>query len=89
MLIDNRKFDIRMWVMVKDDMTVYVFKEGYLRTSSHEFKLTDYNDPYIHLTNNAIQKRGDHYGQHEQGNQLSFRDFAAHLPENGLKGINA
>ena len=89
MLIDNRKFDIRQWVMVKDDLSVYVFKEGYLRTSSHNFRLDDYNDPYIHLTNNAIQKNGEQYGAHEPGNQLSFRDFVQHLPELGMKQINS
>ncbi len=37
LLIGNRKFDIRIWVLVTQDMDVYIFKEGYIRTSSEEF----------------------------------------------------
>lgn len=33
LLIDKRKFDIRVWVLLTHDLKVYFFKEGYLRTS--------------------------------------------------------
>ena len=33
LLINNRKFDIRVWVLLTHDLKVYFFKEGYLRTS--------------------------------------------------------
>lgn len=33
-LIDGRKFDIRVWVLLTHDMTCYFFKEGYIRLSS-------------------------------------------------------
>ena len=39
LLLYNRKFDIRVWVLVDQDHELYVFKEGYLRTSSSEFKV--------------------------------------------------
>lgn len=41
-----------------------MFKEGYLRTSSSEFKidLQNVDDQYVHLTNNAVQKFSEHYG---------------------------
>ena len=38
-LINNRKFDIRVWVLINQDMEVYFFKEGYLRTSAFGYKL--------------------------------------------------
>ena len=77
LLIHQRKFDIRVWVLVTHEMRVYFFKEGYLRTSS-ELYSTDsetVNNRNIHLTNNAIQKFGNKYGQFEDGNQLSFNKF--------------
>jgi hypothetical protein len=44
LLIDNRKFDIRLWVLVNcidlKDQKCYLFKEGYIRTSSHRFTLS-------------------------------------------------
>lgn len=75
LLINNRKFDIRVWVLVNQDMEVYFFREGYLRTSSSEYKADDVDNAYIHLTNNAVQKNGLGYGRFEDGNQLSFKDL--------------
>lgn len=75
MLIFNRKFDIRVWVLVDQDHDLYMFKEGYLRTSSSEFKvdLQNIDDQYVHLTNNAVQKYSENYGTFEDGNQLSYK----------------
>ena len=38
-MLCNRKFDIRVWVLLDQEHDLYVFKEGYLRTSSSEFKV--------------------------------------------------
>ena len=77
LLIHDRKFDIRAWVLVTHDMKVYFFKEGYIRTSSAIYSIEekDINKANIHLTNNAIQKYCSEYGVFENGNQLSFTDF--------------
>lgn len=75
LLINKRKFDIRVWVLVNQDMEVYFFKEGYIRTSSSEYKIDDCDDPLVHLTNNAVQKNAAGYGRFEDGNQLSFKDL--------------
>ena len=70
LLIDKRKFDIRVWVLVSHDGKCYMFKEGYIRTSSQEFEITpdSIDKAYIHLTNNAIQKFNENYGAYEEGN---------------------
>ena len=77
LLIHKRKFDVRVWVLVTHELKVYFFKEGYLRTSSECFTLDkdSITSKDIHLTNNAIQKHCSNYGQHEDGNQLSFTQF--------------
>mmetsp|Transcript_6421 Transcript_6421/g.5517 ORF Transcript_6421/g.5517 Transcript_6421/m.5517 type:complete len:205 (-) Transcript_6421:455-1069(-) len=76
-LINNRKFDIRVWVLMTHDLKVYFFKEGYLRTSCEEFSLNekDLNKEYVHLTNNAVQINSENYGKYEDGNQMSFDQF--------------
>lgn len=56
MLINRRKFDIRVWVLVNSDMDLFFFKEGYLRLSSAEYTPDRLHDDFVHLTNNAIQK---------------------------------
>jgi tubulin---tyrosine ligase len=55
-------------------MKVYIFREGYMRTSSSHYSLNSdkCGDLNIHLTNNAVQKYGNDYGKYEHGNQLSF-----------------
>ena len=35
---------------------VYFFQDGYLRTSSKEFSMSNIKSKFIHLTNDAIQK---------------------------------
>lgn len=85
-MVNNRKFDIRVWALVTHDMQLYFFKEGYLRTCSEEYKADDDNvlNKFVHLTNNAIQKHGDNYGMHENGNQLSFQNLEKYAEEHGL-----
>ena len=41
LLIHDRKFDIRVWVLVTQEMKIYFFKEGYIRTSSVKYSLDD------------------------------------------------
>jgi len=88
LLINRRKFDIRVWVLVTHEMQLYFFKEGYLRTSSEEFTLAEDGvfNKFIHLTNNAVQKFSNNYGQEEAGNQLSFKDFEEYMKEHNMEG---
>jgi len=60
MLISDRKFDIRTWVLVDHQYNMYFFSEGYIRMSSEKYDSSsaNINNPLIHLTNNAIQKHG-------------------------------
>ena len=41
LIIDNRKFDIRVWVLVDHQKNYYLFKEGYLRFTSYKYQLTN------------------------------------------------
>jgi hypothetical protein len=68
MLFKRRKFDIRVWVVLTHDMKVYMFHEGYLRTSCNPYECSNFNNIYIHLTNNAVQKDCIQYGIYEEGN---------------------
>lgn len=54
LLIHNRKFDIRIWVLVTQSIKFYIYKDGYIRTSCNDFSLENIGDNLTHLTNNAI-----------------------------------
>ena len=83
LLIFRRKFDIRVWVLLTQDHELFFFKEGYLRTSSTEFSidLQNIDNAFVHLTNNAVQKHAENYGDFEDGNQLSFPRFQQIIDE--------
>ena len=77
-MINRRKFDIRTYalmVSVNGNIKVYIYEEGYLRTSSTEYSLHDLGNKFIHLTNDAVQKKAHNYGKFESGNKISYNEF--------------
>ena len=64
----------------------YFYKEGYIRTSSFAYDTTDLTDRDVHLTNDAIQITAPDYSKWEQGNKVSFKDFAHFLQQQ--KGVD-
>lgn len=56
----------------------YWYADGYVRTSSAEYKLNNSNHS-IHLTNDAIQKYLPDYGKYEKGNKLSYDQLEAYI----------
>lgn len=49
----------------------YFYEEGYLRTTSYKYTTSNQN-PFVHLTNDAVQKNCKDYGKYEQGNKISY-----------------
>lgn len=78
LLYKNRKFDIRAFTMmctINGNLQGYWYADGYFRTSSREFTLKNISNRYVHLTNDAVQKKLDDYGKFESGNKLSYPEF--------------
>lgn len=73
-------------------MKGYWYREGYLRTSSSEYKLDDVDDLFVHLTNDAVQQKGNTFGKYEDCNkvqksilQVSFAEFKDYLKKSGVQ----
>jgi tubulin--tyrosine ligase len=79
LLVEKRKFDLRVFgvasIMGGNEFRGYFYREGYLRTSSREYDIKDIGNRYVHLTNDAIQKKSSDYGKFETGNKISYDDF--------------
>ena len=81
LLYNNRKFDLRTYMLVtchNAKTKAYWYQDGYVRTASSYFRLDD-NDPYIHLTNDAVQQHADDYSYFEHGNKLSYSELQRYL----------
>ena len=64
---------------------VYVFNDGYMRTSSRKWSLDPkrLSDRLMHLTNDGVQCKGGsgQYGKFEEGNKLSYAVFEEYLSQ--------
>lgn len=61
------------------NLKAYWYNDGYIRTSGKEFSLINLDNKFIHLTNDAVQKKSDDFGKFENGNKLSFKAFNKYL----------
>ena len=78
LLYNNRKFDIRCFVLVDHHLNIYFFKEGHLKASSELYNINEDNR-FIHITNYSLQKKCDKFETYEEGNEISYNDFKKFL----------
>ena len=74
LLYQGRKFDIRHYIMISSTLgriQGYFYQDGYIRTTSYKYTNKN-NNPYVHLTNDAVQKHCKEYGKYEKGNKVSY-----------------
>ncbi len=91
-LIDNLKFDLRIYALVLgvDPLRVFVFQEGLARFATEEYvgpQKGNLDNLFMHLTNYAIQKKSDAFVQNEEvdddsGHKRSFTSILEHIEQN-------
>ena len=74
LLYKGRKCDMRVWVLVTQNLKVYFFKEGHLKTCSISFDINS-KDAYTHITNYSFQKYNEYFQKYEKGNEVPFHEF--------------
>ena len=87
LLYFGRKFDIRIWVLLTQNLNVYMFEEGHLKCCSINYNLNSDNT-FCHLTNYSFQKYNSNFGKYEFGNEVSFKDFQRNIDANYDKKVN-
>jgi len=63
LLVDEYKFDLRLYVLVTNvyPLRIFLYQEGLARLASEKYKLKAFSNPFIHLTNYAINKDNENY----------------------------
>lgn len=72
-LIDGRKFDLRIYVLVSgvDPLRVYIHDEGLTRISTAKFTTKNLTNSFAHLTNYSINKKAENFKAAEFNNTSS------------------
>lgn len=79
MLLDGRKFDLRLYVLVTslEPLRVWLFKEGLVRLSTKKYTLRNLKSRFTHLTNYSINRRSGSF----QVGSFVYGESTARLPE--------
>ncbi|SCN61822.1 tubulin--tyrosine ligase, putative [Plasmodium chabaudi adami] len=95
LLINNLKFDIRLYVLVTgcDPLRIFLHEDGLVRFSIEKYKLPkskNLKEVNMHLTNFSINKKSDKFenslnpNDATMGHKRSWKTFLAKLKEEGL-----
>ena len=83
MILKNRKFDLRVWVVVTDwnPLTIWLFKKPYVRLPAHDYNPNDTDNNYAHLANNSVAAKADQTRtMYEiEGNMMFIEEFQEEL----------
>ena len=81
-LIDGKKFDLRMYVLVTSfrPLKVYLFKLGFCRFCAAKYDANgqELDNVYAHLTNVSVQKHGSEYNS-THGGKFSIQNLKLYL----------
>lgn len=80
LIVLEHKFDIRQWILVTsyNPVTIWFYKECYLRFGAAKYNPDLLANKFVHLTNNSVNKHFN--GQHEiEGLMWDKSQFASYL----------
>mmetsp|Transcript_9993 Transcript_9993/g.18181 ORF Transcript_9993/g.18181 Transcript_9993/m.18181 type:complete len:442 (-) Transcript_9993:47-1372(-) len=80
LLIGGRKFDIRLYVLVKsyNPLVVYIYRDGFARFSVVRYDMNNINNTFVHVTNVAVQKTAADYDK-DTGGKMFLRPLKIYL----------
>eukprot|EP00667_Euglena_gracilis_P009266 EG_transcript_9411 len=79
LLIKERKFDIRTWILLDPQLRIWIWEQAMLRMASDPYDPRDLDNLVAHLTNLTIQEKAANYSQVQKDNVMSFEEFQEYL----------
>ncbi|KPI89881.1 tubulin-tyrosine ligase-like protein [Leptomonas seymouri] len=83
LLTHNRKFDIRVWVLLISPYSIYAYAQASCRTASAPYDISDIHNVHAHLTNHCLQTDAMNFGVYEEGNEMWLPQLQAYLTSIG------
>eukprot|EP01123_Difflugia_compressa_P014350 TRINITY_DN7329_c0_g1_i1.p1 TRINITY_DN7329_c0_g1~~TRINITY_DN7329_c0_g1_i1.p1 ORF type:complete len:427 (+),score=84.72 TRINITY_DN7329_c0_g1_i1:43-1281(+) len=85
LLLEGKKMEIRSyWVVASTNPYVILYHDGTVRLTTREYKLDDWSDPLIHITNTRQQKDADpNYYLTEAERKWTIEKLATYLKQEG------
>lgn len=88
LLIQGRKFDLRVWTVVLGGLEVWIYDHCYARFSVQSYDQADLGNCYVHLTNNSVSKWAKDFEKSSiPGCMWSLRQLRAHLRSRFAPGV--
>lgn len=92
-LIGGKKFDLRLYALITSmqPLTVHMYRSGFARFSNFRFSMDpkEIANPFVHLTNNAIQRTAEKYSAKNHDCKWSLRNLKLYLlSQHGLEAVN-
>ncbi|DAZ94517.1 TPA: hypothetical protein N0F65_011870 [Lagenidium giganteum] len=82
LLIGGKKFDLRMYVLVVSyrPLQAFVYREGFARFCNVKYSsdVDDMDNPFVHLTNVAVQKNNEDYNS-KHGGKWSIKNLCMYV----------
>jgi hypothetical protein len=94
MLIDGKKFDLRMHLLAVgvEPQFYFAFRDGLVRMCTHDYEKPNRDnmkDIFMHISNTAVQKNSDTFDlDAESGSKRSYLDYMTKLRENDEEMYN-
>ena len=87
----NRKFDIRVWVLVSswNPLRVYYYKNCYIRFSSQDYDPKKTENLFSHLTNNSITSKQIKIGDDKNFNKIPGNMWYLEQMKTYLNSLNS
>ena len=77
-LINKKKYDLRIYVLILSfsPLRIYLYNNGLTRFATEDYKRSDFDNVFIHLTNYSINKNNIKYKPNQDLTNLEYHKFS-------------